>query len=102
MARSQPAGSYRDAASIAHTDAEAANANAFTHPVDQYADCIRDCHVNRDAVFHSHSHNDCYVDAHDYPYSYADRDSEAADCDSLSNAYATSDHRTGGKAGSIH
>lgn len=100
MARSQPAGSYRDAASIAHTDAEAANANAFTHPVDQYADCIRDCHINRDAV--SHSYIDSYVDIHGHPYAHADSDPEAADCDSLSNAYSTADHRAGGKAGYIH
>ena len=102
MARSQPAGSYRDAASIAHTDAEAANANAFTHPVDQYADCIRDCHCHcyRDAG--SHSHIDSYVDAHGHPNTYADSDPEAADCDSLSNAYSTADHRAGGKAGYVH
>ena len=101
MARSQPAGSYRDAGSIAHADAEAANANAFTRPIDQYADCIRDCHINRDAVSHSHFHIDSYVDTYGHPYAYADSDAEAADCDSLSNAYSTSDHRAGGKVGSI-
>ncbi len=100
VARSQPAGSNHDAGSITHTDTEAGNTNAFTHPVDQYADCIRDCYINGDAV--SHSHVDSYVDIHGHPYAHADSDPEAADCDSLSNAYSTTDHRAGGKAGSVH
>jgi hypothetical protein len=102
VARSQPAGSYRDAGPIAHADAEAANANAFTHPIDQYADCVRDCHANRAAVSYCHIDSYTDTDTHGHPYAYPDSDPEAADCDSLSNAYSTTDHRAGGKVSSVH
>jgi hypothetical protein len=103
VARSQPAGSYCDAGPIAHADAEATNANAFTHPIDQYAGCVRDCdiNINRDPVSHSHIDSYTDTDTHGHPYAYPDSDPEAADCDSLSNAYSTPDHRAGGKVGSI-
>ena len=100
MAGSQPAGSNRDAGSITHADTENANTNALTHPVDQYADCIPNCYINGDAV--SHTLDDSYVNIHGHPYAHADSDPEAADCDSLSDAYSTAYHCAGGKAGYVH
>jgi hypothetical protein len=101
VARSQPAGGYRDASSVAHADAEAANANAYFCPTDRYADCVCDClsHCNIHRYAFSHLHIDGYVVTHGHPYAYGDCDSEAADGDSLSDAYSASDHRADGQVG---